>query len=329
MTAPRTSLQSIFFEHIRQSLPHHVSFVDILSETLEISRDSAYRRIRGETILSLDEVRKLARDFKLSIDAIISPSSDIASFNYKVVNNHDFNFAEWLKTILQNLKMLSNSEKGELLYFAKDMPVFYYFNSPLLSSFKMFFWMSSVLQYQEYHGKQFTPDVVPRELTSLGERIYDYYTTTKRIEIWSEETLNVTLRQIQFYLECGFIGDKSTALKLCDEYAEIVNMVREWAGKGYKDEPQKAFELYKNDLLIADNTILFRMDGKRVVFIPYNTINILSTTNESFCRETDEYLANLIRKSEKISTTGEKPRHAFFNHMQEKIRLMRNKLSLT
>lgn len=163
MTVTRDSLQSIFFDHIRENLPHHVSFADLLSEILNISRDSAYRRIRGETILSLDEVKKLARHFKISVDAIISPSSEVASFHYKVVNNGEFNFADWLKNILQNLTMLSNSEKGELLYFAKDMPVFYYFNSPLLSSFKMFFWMSSVLPYQEYQTKRFTPEVVPKE----------------------------------------------------------------------------------------------------------------------------------------------------------------------
>jgi hypothetical protein len=68
------------------------------------------------------------------------------------------------------------------------------------------------------------------------------------------------------------------------------------------------------------------MGDKRMVFIPYNTLNILSTTNEVFCRQTDDYLRNLISKSEKISTTGEKQRNAFFNKMEEKISAVKRKM---
>src|SRR6185503_15552827 len=67
-----TSVQSLFFEQIRKRLSPHVSFVDELAELLDISRDSAYRRMRGETVLSLDEVKKLSVRFKISVDSIIS-----------------------------------------------------------------------------------------------------------------------------------------------------------------------------------------------------------------------------------------------------------------
>ena len=185
--------------------------------------------------------------------------------------------------------------------------------------------MSSVLRYDDLKSAKFKPDIVPRELLALGEKIWKNYTEAPRIEIWSEETLNVTLRQIEFYYECGFLTDPSVAKKLCDEYAVLVNEIRTWAEAGYKEKKECSFELYKNDLLIADNTILFRMGDKRAVFIPYNTLNILSTTNEIFCKQTHEYLINLISKSVKISTTGEKTRNTFFNDMDEKIKTMKKK----
>jgi hypothetical protein len=291
-----------------------------------ISKDSAYRRIRGETILSLDEIKKLCEKFNLSLDAIIGPSSEFASFRYRIIDKMHFSINDWLKTILENLTMLQASERGELLYFAKDLPVFYYFNSPLLSSFKIFFWMNSVLRYDHDENLKFNPEQVPKEITALGKRIYDRYTSIRRTEIWSEETLNVTLRQIEFYYECGFLEGSSIACRLCDEYLDLLNLIRSWAGVGYKEHAEHSFELYKNDLLIADNTILFRIGDKRLVFIPYNTFNILSTTNEIFCKQTDDYLANLIGKSQKISTTGEKERRMFFNHMEERIRKVRAKL---
>lgn len=323
---PDNHVQSLFFEAIRKRLPSHVSLVDELAEILNISRDSAYRRMRGETVLSLDEAKKLSEKFKISVDSVISPSADIALFQYRTVSKDSFTFKDWLKTIDQNLAMLQKFQHAELWYFAKDIPIFYYFNSPLLSSFKMYFWMSAVLRYDEYRQGKFSETSVPKDLTALGQQIFQRYTTIPRTEIWSEETLNVTLRQIQFYYECGFFTDPTYGVQLCDEYSALLNSIRRWAEAGFKEKKENTFDLYKNDLLIADNTILFKMAGKRMVFIPYNTLNILSTTHEQFCEHTDNYLTNLISKSEKISTIGEKQRNTFFNQMDQKIQTMKSKL---
>lgn len=324
--SPDSNIQSVFFDRIRKNLPSSVSLVDELAEILNVSRDSAYRRMRGETVLSLDEVKKLSLHFRLSVDAIISSSSDgVALFQYQSVDNDKFNFTAWLKAIYENLCLLKRFPGAELWYFAKDIPVFYYFNSPLLSSFKMFFWMSAVLRYEGFKNKHFGVNSVSRELISLGQKIFDQYTNIHRTEIWSEETLNVTLRQIEFYHDCGFFEERRIAVQLCDEYSALLDGIRAWAETGYKDQRESGFNLYKNDLLIADNTILFKMGEKRMVFLPYNTMNILSTANEAFCRQTDEYLQHLVSKSEKISTTGEKQRNAFFNQMHAKINTMKLK----
>ena len=114
-----TSVQSLFFEQIRKRLPPHVSFVDELAELLDISRDSAYRRMRGETVLSLDEVKKLAVQFKISVDSIISPSADSAFFQYRAVNKSDFTFKDWLKTIDENLSHATQFSQGGTLVFRK------------------------------------------------------------------------------------------------------------------------------------------------------------------------------------------------------------------
>lgn len=326
--SPDSNIQSVFFDRIRKTIPSNVSLVDELAEILDVSRDSAYRRMRGETVLSLDEVKKLSLHFRISVDSVISPASDgIAIFQYQSVDSDKFNFSSWLKTIHENLSLLKQFPDAELWYFAKDIPVFYYFNSPLLSSFKMFFWMSAVLRYDGFRNNRFGVRSVPRELTALGQKIFDQYTAIQRTEIWSEETLNVTLRQIEFYFDCGFFDESGIATQLCDEYSVLLDNIRSWAEAGFKDQRESGFNLYKNDLLIADNTILFKMGGKRMVFLPYNTMNILSTSNENFCRQTDEYLQHLVSKSEKISTTGEKQRNAFFNQMHEKITTMKKKFA--
>ena len=46
--------QQLFFNHIKSKLPLHISFVDEVAELLNISNNSAYRRIRGERPIGFD-----------------------------------------------------------------------------------------------------------------------------------------------------------------------------------------------------------------------------------------------------------------------------------
>ncbi len=65
------NIQSVFLGQIRNRLPESTSFADELAELLNVSRDSAYRRIRGETVLSLDEVKKLYDQYGVSLDVFV------------------------------------------------------------------------------------------------------------------------------------------------------------------------------------------------------------------------------------------------------------------
>lgn len=61
------------------------------------------------------------------------------------------------------------------------------------------------------------------------------------------------------------------------------------------------------------------MHHKQIVFINYNTMDLLTSTQDSFCEKTEIYMNNLIRSSALISSTAEKERNRFFNKIEKKI----------
>ncbi|HNJ27903.1 MAG TPA: helix-turn-helix domain-containing protein, partial [Ferruginibacter sp.] len=79
MESNQTQLQ--FFQHIRSILPEHISLVDEIAGLLDISNDSAYRRIRGEKQISLDEMQKLSVHYKISIDQFLNLQSNSYIFS--------------------------------------------------------------------------------------------------------------------------------------------------------------------------------------------------------------------------------------------------------
>lgn len=322
---PNHQIQSTFLEQVRKRLPANLSFVDELAEILNISRDSAYRRMRGETVLSLDEVMKICQHFNVSLDTLLSPTSEMVSFHNRVIHPQDFTFEKWLQSVLQNLEMIAGLPQKEIYYCAKDVPFFHYFKFPTLAAFKMFFWMKSYHNYPEYANQRFDPSLISKELLRIGERIWAKYTGIPSTEIWSEETTNITLKQIEFYLESGVLRNDQ-AIELCDLHVQLVNSIRQEAAIGNKGVAGVPFHIFKNEILIAETTLLFKMHNTRVAYITYNTMNVLTTSHESFCLQIENYLENVKNKSSLISTTGEKERNKFFNKMEEQTILLKDRI---
>ena len=62
----RESAQLVLMQRLKEALPPNISLVDALADLLEVSNDSAYRRIRGETALSIEEIAAICRQVGLA-----------------------------------------------------------------------------------------------------------------------------------------------------------------------------------------------------------------------------------------------------------------------
>jgi hypothetical protein len=320
------NLQLLFLDTVKKQVPKNISFVDDLAEVLNISRDSAYRRMRGETVLSLDEVKLISDRYHVSLDACLDLGSTNVCFQHWAVDNKTFRFEKWLRSVSSNMDMVAGFDEKELLYSAKDLPIFNYFQDDEMSAFKMYFWMKTVLGDPELQNKKFTPDIIPKELLAIGKKIWSRYEGIPSIELWSDETATVTLKQIAFCNECGFFEDSATAQRLYDTFRNLVQTIRGWAETGTKTSSGAAFKLYRNEILIGDNILLFRTGNRRIVYVAYNTMSVLATSDESFISHIDDYINNLLNRSVLISNTGEKERSRFFNHIDDRVSHFKQKV---
>jgi hypothetical protein len=332
MQAPTGSIQSVFLEQLKKNLPKNVSFVDELAELLAISRDSAYRRIRSETILSLDEVKVLTDHFKVSIDTLISPASNQVTFQLNALNQKDFSLEKWFGSILGHLETISSFPQNdkEMIFDSKDLPIFFYFQFPRLAAFKIYFWMKSFTT-EPISGK-YDSEKVDKKLITMGEKIWSKYSQIQSTEIIRYELITVTLRQIEYLSESGMFLDQKEAKNLLDDCSQLVSHLQIQSKHGSKitygsDEDGAKFILYLNEVLIGSNTIFFKLGEQRVTFITPNNFDILMTTDVRFCHLTEDHISNLIDKSILISVSAEKERNKFFNKIEESIQELRKRLS--
>lgn len=321
-----TPAQDFLFQRIKEMLPQHVSMVDAVSDILHVSSDSAYRRIRGETPLVLEEAKQLCDHFHLSLDQLLSVKTGFTLFQTERIHHQHYTFTNYLKGILQQLQQVSGFIRKEIIYLSKDLPFFHNFSAEPLFAFHYFFWMKSILRHPDYENSVFTRDCLSPEILTLGQDILRAYNSIPSTEIWNTECVNSIIFQIEYYRDAGFFSSSSDIKAIYNAVEEVIYHLKDQAEYGCKflpgENPQlkkNNFKFFYNRVTLGDNTIMAVADNFKTVFLNYDVMNYMITRDEKFCNDTYNDLQALIRRSTLISTTSEKQRNIFFNILTSKI----------
>ena len=325
MNSPLT-IQSLLFRLIRDKIPPQLSYVHEIAELLNISYDSAYRRIREEKELTLDEFRNLVTHYGLSADALFETTQLNILFTPLSFQKNKASFLEWLHQVLNEIRSLAALEDKIVMYSAKDIPIFHYFQFKEISLFKEFLWLKTLFKLPEYNEKLFSVKESSDEVFQIGQQILHYSVKIPTIEIWNDETITNLLQQVKYYWESGFFASEEDFWSLCDKIEEWIKHIRKQAELGYKfiygNEPEgldDTFKLFYNDFILGDNTVLMLAKDRKIAFTTYNFIHLLSTNNPGFCQEIEDFMHTLTQKSVLISKVSAKERNNFFNRMLERV----------
>ncbi len=321
-----TDLQQRFLNRLKTLVPDTLSFVDKLADLLDISTDSVYRRLRGETSLTLDEVTILCEHFKISFDMFAERETGIVTFNYNSLKN-EAEFKFWLQSILYEMNNIVKSNPAHITYSAIDVPVFHHFHFPNLAEFKIFYWLKAVVNEPSFQGKKFDKALIPNELKHLGKQIYDVYLKIPSTEIWTTETINSTIKQIEFYWDSGMFQTSDEAILICQDLIKMLENIERFAERSSKDAMHKDnFTLYQSEIEVGNNSIFVQKAETYITFLTFHTFNKLVTDNSKFCSETKMWIENIIKKSVPLSGVSQKQRYQFFKKAFVKINVLIEKI---
>ena len=323
---PSDQAQEFLFQRIREMLPPSASLTELVSEILHLSNDSAYRRIRNETPLVLQEAKELCEHFHLSLDQLLSLESNSVVFENIRINNEQYSYKKYLSDITELVKQISSHDRKEIIYLTKDIPLFHSFYFKPLVAFRFFFWMKTILQHPDYMTKAIDLNGVPPEIESLSMEHGKIYTLVPSTEIWNTECINSVISQIQFYRDSGYFssaGDIKTIYQSLHETILHLKSQVEYGCKFMPGENPKAkklnFTFFYNRVVLGSNTILVITDDTKIAYLNYNVLDYMVTRDERFCNQCSEDLNNMMRKATVISQTSEKQRNIFFGILLAKI----------
>ena len=323
---PNADLQIQLFTLIKNRLPPHLSLADEVASVLDISTDSAYRRLRGEKPLLLDEVGKLCARYSLSLDSLLQLQSDGFVFRGNFLQPEDFRFDSYLTSYGQQLKNITNFERRKIFFLAKDIPPHHHFHFREIAAFKHYFWMRTIINAPQALRQKFAMTDYPDELWELGRSALNYYNQSDSVELWNMETLNSTLRQIEYYEAMGLFAHEAEITLVYNKLEQLILHIEKQASAGYKFEPHDAvkkplstFQLYYNEVILGDNSVTVLLNDTKMVYITHSVFNFMGTTDVRFCNNTYLHIQNLMKKSTLISHVSERERASFFHHLRARI----------
>jgi hypothetical protein len=304
-------MQEFFLSKLKDALPANVSLIDTVAEILDISYDAAHRRTSMKSKLSLEEAVKLSRHFNMSIDQLyeIGLQNVIVVEKTQMITSQKDLEAYFLASY-ENIQKLLAMKGSEIIYSAKDLPIFYTSSDNVLSRFKMYVWLQLLSEEQKVLAfENFAPSV---SLVSAASRLGELYSNLNVTEIWDVTTINSTLKQIHFYYKSTLLTEKM-ALRLCDDLKKLLETIENKVANDVQ------YKLYYNELLLMNNSVMVKTPVIKTLFVAYTILSYYKTSDTQTLAQVDEHLQRQMRNSKLLSTAGKKEQRIFFNKMHKKI----------
>lgn len=320
--------QELLFNRINSLLPRHILQADKISELLNISTDAAYRRIRCQKKLSINEICTLCTHFKLSFDELLNHQSNHVSFNYHPIKmDEPDNFQAYLEMLAGNLQGYEKAKEKEMFFLAAGIPLVHLVEPNDLTIFKIFTWANSIYNYKG-NFETFYRQMNNNRVANYCRQIATYYKQIPSTEIWNTSSFDSMLYLIAYYYDTGFLKSKKTALKLCEQLIGLTNKLKELTEAGTKSTNGKnsSLKFYICEVALGNNFLLINIDNRKACYIRLFSTNGMITHDPVFCEETEKWVNNILRKSVLISGSSQKERHVFFKTLQQNVERLIDRL---
>ncbi|MBO6200265.1 MAG: XRE family transcriptional regulator [Chryseobacterium sp.] len=307
--------QELLLKQIRSKIGDK-SLNDEIANVLNISYDASHRRTSMKSKFSLEESLVLAKFYNISLDSFMEGDNQIIAKKTKPIRTVTdlLNYFDDALHLLNDFKI---NKETEVYYSAKDIPFFYTISDSVLSRFKLFVWMNLL---NEKDFMQPFDDFKLERYSDKSEDLKNLYENLNVTEIWNNTTISSILNQVLFYSEIEILS-KETAKLILEELKILIKNIEKKA-----ENENKNFHIYAHDILILNNSILFKNEEKSSLFVPYNMFGYMMTDDQSTCDDALNFFQHQIKNSTSLSFSGQRDRKKFFNSMLERIESLKNSI---
>lgn len=276
------TLNDVIISIIRSHIPKNASLAHILTELLDLSKESVYRRLRGKIPFSFTEVVEISRHFGFSVEDIINQQY----FNFeKSIEEDDRN--EWRDIDIINCRLFSgNVELYKNLHKSKisnsfivstRIPVFFTMSFDRITTFYLYKMTYQMMDVPiDYHFSDFE---VIEDASSLRQQFIYYYNRIKNLTLLIDKNcFQNVINEINYFYDRNLLPKEEKAL-LKEELFLVLDYVEQIVRKGYNDCETKV-DLFVSSLGVETNYAYYQFDNNTISYCWTYGFNNITVNND-------------------------------------------------
>jgi len=309
-----------FFKFLKNYIPKKGSaLVHVISDILEISEDSVYRRMSGKSPLEFGEAATLCEKFNVSFDLNSEASNNQIKGLYTPLDvKNDQSLMTYTNSLVSSLGKIRKNQKNEILLSASCIPIFCLGNFEDLILFNFFSWNKNVYGASGGYA-EFLKTTDTKKILKAYHNISDLYLQTSSTEIWSSNTVDSFLNLLHFHYKTGAFKDNLFPMHLCQQLLCLLEQIRLWTEKGEKNPKDTTFKLFIREAGIENTFALFKGVDETICIVKLFSVNNITIYDHQFCSEMESWLRNLMQQATLISEGSAVEKYKFFLNQTKKI----------
>lgn len=310
-------LNSNLIDAMTEALPHKTNLASYLIDTLSISKEAVYRRLRNEVSFTFDEAVKVVSTLNISLDKIIGNNKNSgAIINVSLIKSSD-DIANYNDTLLKYLNIcdaLKQDPEATLHEATNKLPIHFY--APYTHLIK--FWVSRWLhQSNNLKGTGSLDDFnIPEKTILLHKHLSkELRAIPSTIFIWDKRLFQYFVKGVLYFSKLNLLSEEDV-INIKRELHELLDELEILLATSTYKEGGKIYIYLSNIPLEGIYSYLESTDIQMSMLRVY-AINLIDSQHPDVFRIQKKWVQSLRRYSTLITDSSEMERIEFLDRQRE------------
>lgn len=310
----------LLIAEIIRRIPPEIKIIDYLKDSLKISKESLYRRVRGEIPFTFNEICKLSVELDFSIDQIIDHNNTSRVFFDLQVNRNTDPSKAFFTLLEKHLEMILNMKKAE---YSEATIVLNY----LLPVHTLFF--DTLFKFSYYKWIHFNrkdssryrlADIqIPTEINVLKEKIKATVPRINNTSYIMDQNIYLNLiRDILYFHQRNLIDNK----ELLELKKAITEYFKELQEQVTATHPTFKVYNYISEISFGANCSYIQYDNHIKCHLYGLSINPIIIENSILCEMNKEWIDSLKKYTTMITESNEILQAEYFDKQYKYMELL-------
>ncbi len=292
--------------------------VHIITDILPISKEGAYRRLRGEILFTLDETVILAKKLEISIDNLIEINWE-DKYDFYItpftVSSYAEKYYQTMSFLMETYIHIKKDLQSRIYIASKTLTPTLYFKYKEFTQFTLFKWIYMVDNNVKHVS--FSDVIIPPKLEQLSRPFVKEAMEINTTYILDDFMFTAIAKDLLYYYKIRLLT-KNDIETLKSQILSIIDDLEEIASKG-RYESGTNVSIYITDTYFDASYHYVSGNNFEACGIGAYGLNFLSCLNSQVVKSHKTWIESLMKYSTSITQSGKVQRLLFFNKQREKL----------